>query len=128
MKISEYLENNRGVGILSTASNDGEVNGAVYARPHVVAPDKVAFIMRERLSRANIKQNAHAHYLFLVEGAKSRGFRLHLDMLEETDDPESINKLSRREIQADDDERRYLVTFRVRKALSLLGGRELSIN
>lgn len=128
MKISEYLENNRGVGILSTASSDGEVNAAVYARPHVVAPDKVAFIMRERLSRANIKQNRRAHYLFLEEGVKSRGMRLHLDMIEETDDPEEINRLSRREQPSDDGERRYLVTFRVQKALSLLGGRELSIN
>ena len=128
MKISEYLDNNSGIGILSTASGDGEVNGAVYARPHVVAPDKVAFIMRERLSRANIKQNAHAHYLFLEEGAKSKGIRLHLDMLEESDDPEVIRRLSRREPRSDDEERRYLVTFRVRKALSLLGGRELSIN
>ena len=128
MKISEYLENIRGVGILSTASSDGEVNAAVYARPHVVAPDKVAFIMRERLSRANIKQNRRAHYLFLEEGVKSRGMRLHLDMIEETDDPEEINRLSRREQPSDDGERRYLVTFRVQKALSLLGGRELSIN
>ncbi len=128
MKISEYLDNNSGIGILSTASSDGEVNGAVYARPHVVAPDKVAFIMRERLSRANIKQNAHAHYLFLEEGAKSNGIRLQLDMLEESDDPEVIRRLSRREPRSDDEERRYLVTFRVRKALSLLGGRELLIN
>ena len=128
MKISEYLENNRGVGILSTASNDGEVNAAVYARPHVVAPDKVAFIMRERLSRANIKQNRRAHYLFLEEGVKSRGIRLYLDMIEETDAPEVISGLSRREQPSDDGERRYLVTFRVQKALSLLGGRELSIN
>ena len=128
MKISEYLENIRGVGILSTASKNGEVNGSVYARPHVVAPDKVAFIMRERLSRANIKQNTRAHYLFLEQGTKSRGIRLHLDMLEETDDPEAIKKLSRREQSYDDEERRYLVTFRVRKALSLLGGRELSFN
>ncbi|MGI9537447.1 MAG: pyridoxamine 5'-phosphate oxidase family protein [Desulfocapsaceae bacterium] len=128
MKISEYLENNRGVGILSTASNNGEVNAAVYARPHLVAADKIAFIMRERLSRANIKQNAHAHYLFLEEGGKSKGIRLHLDLLEESQDPEAIKKLSRRMRQPDDEEPRYLVTFRVRKALSLLGGRELSIN
>ena len=128
MKISEYLDNNSGIGILSTASSDGEVNGAVYARPHVIAPDKVAFIMRERLSRANIKQNAHAHYLFMEEGTKSKGIRLHLDMLEESEDPEEIKRLSRREPQSDDAERRYLVTFRVSKALSLLGGRELSIN
>ncbi len=49
-------------------------------------------------------------------------------MIEETDDPEVINGLSRRERPSDDGERRYLVTFRVQKALSLLGGRELSIN
>lgn len=128
MKLSEYLENKRGVGILSTANNEGEVNAAVYARPHVIASDRVAFIMRERLSRANLKKNLHAHYMFLEEGTKSRGIRLHLDMLEETDDPQLIKVLSRRSNQSSDGEHRFLVTFRVRKALSVLGGEELPVN
>ena len=128
MKLSEYLENNRGVGILSTANRDGEVNAAVYARPHVIAPDRIAFIMRERLSRANLKKNVHAHYMFLEEGTKSRGIRLHLDMLEETDDIELIKVLSRRSSQSGDGENRFLVTFKVRKALKLLGGEELPVN
>lgn len=128
MKLAEYLENNRGIGILSTANSSGEVNGAVYAKPHVIASDTIAFIMRERLSRANLKENMRAHYLFVEEGGKSKGIRLHLDMTEETDDPGLVSALSRRRTRPDDDERRYLVTFKVRKALALLGGNEIAFD
>lgn len=128
MKLSDYLENHRGVGILSTANGAGEVNGAVYAKPHVIGRDEIAFIMRERLSRANLKQNVNAHYLFVEEGGKSEGIRLHLDMIEENDDQELVGKLSRRPQRPGDGERRYLVTFKVRKALALLGGSEVHLD
>lgn len=127
MKLAEYLDFTTGVGILSTANRQGEVNAAVYSRPHILDRNIVAFIMRERLSRANLLENNHAHYLFLEENSKSRGVRLHLDMLEETDDREEVKSFSRRKNVADDDENRYLVTFRVTKALALLGPKEIEL-
>ena len=36
MKLKEFFENNRGNGVLSTADDQGRVNVAVYARPHVL--------------------------------------------------------------------------------------------
>ncbi|MEJ2056274.1 MAG: pyridoxamine 5'-phosphate oxidase family protein [Desulfofustis sp.] len=118
MKLAEYLDFTTGVGILSTANNAGEVNAAVYSRPHILDRDIVAFIMRERLSRANLLENRQAHYLFLEENSKSRGLRLHLDMIEETDDIEEVKSFSRN---------RYLVTFKVTKVLALLGPREIEL-
>ncbi len=128
MKLAEYIDYARGIGILSTANAKGEVNGAVYSRPHVLDVDIIAFVMRERLSRANLQENRQAHFLFVEENSKSKGLRLQLDMIDETDDIEQINSFSRRQKTGDDGENRYLVTFRVRKALALLGGREIGLS
>lgn len=128
MKLAEYLDNTEGTGILSTAGGKGEVNGAVYGRPHILDRDVIAFVMRERLSRANLLENKSAHYLFLEENSKSRGVRLYLDMIDETDDIEEVKSFSRRKINTDDGENRYLVTFKVRKVLSVLGGREIFLD
>ena len=127
MKLAEYLDFTAGTGILSTANSQGQVNAAVYSRPHILDRDIVAFIMRERLSRANLLENRHAHYLFLEENSKSRGVRLHLDMIEETDDLEEVKSFSRRKNVDDDGENRYLVTFKVTKVLALLGPREIEL-
>lgn len=128
MKLSEYIENSRGIGILSTSGSDGDVNGAVYAKPHVLGVDTVGFIMRDRRSRANLQENSNAHFLFVEEGGKSHGIRLHLDKMYETDDPEQVRKFSRRTQRTDDPESRYFVTFKVRKALQLLGGHEIALH
>lgn len=50
MKLKEYFERTTGTGILSTADSSGKVNAAVYSRPHFIDGDKLAFIMRDRLS------------------------------------------------------------------------------
>lgn len=128
MNLSNYMDNSRGVGILSTSGINGEVNAAVYARPHVLGEDTVGFIMRDRLSRANLRQNSHAHFLFVEEGGKSRGIRLHLDMVGETDDSEQINEITRKEQLDNNHEKRYFVTFKVQKVLPLLGSEEISLN
>lgn len=128
MNLSSYMDNSRGIGILSTSGIDGEVNGAVYARPHVLGEDTVGFVMRDRLSRANLQQNSHAHFLFVEEGGKSSGIRLHLDMVGETDDSEHITEITRKKLLDKNSEKRYFVTFKIRKALQLLGGDEISLN
>lgn len=128
MNLFEYLENHEGIGILSTANRDGEVNGAVYARPHVLEPGKVAFVMRERLSRANLLENGYAHFLFLEDAQKSKGVRLHLEMVDEIKDTDIIKSYSRRKRVNGDDENKYLVKFKVRKALQLIGGQEILLH
>lgn len=54
MNIEQYFDEKKGVGILSTASGEGVVNSAVYARPHVLEGGQVAFIMRDKLTHGQI--------------------------------------------------------------------------
>ena len=50
MSLAEYFETAKGTGVLATANDQGRVDAAIYARPHVIDSETVAFIMRERLS------------------------------------------------------------------------------
>lgn len=128
MKLETYFKDNRGAGILSTANKDGEVNSAIYARPHVFERDQIAFIMRDKLTHANLMENPSANYLFIEDGQGFHGVRLYLEKTDEVQDDEKIASLSRRRTgQADDGEKRFLVTFKVLKLLVLVGDEELSL-
>jgi hypothetical protein len=94
--LASYFENVRGTGVLATADREGRVNVALYARPHVMEDGTLAFVMNERLTRQNLKQNPHAAYLFLQEGAKREGVRLSLTRVRESADEELIAKYRRR--------------------------------
>jgi hypothetical protein len=86
MDLQEYFEKHKGSGILATADADGNVDLAVYARPHVNDDETLAFIMRDRLSHQNLQSNPRAAYIFLEEGRSYRGKRLYLTRSsEETD-------------------------------------------
>ena len=125
MKLSDYFENTRGLGVLATADADGAVDVAVYARPHVVSEDTVAFIMADRLSHANLQANPHAAYLFHEAGGGHRGKRVYLTKVGEEADPEKIKALRRRGSPlacTEDDEPRFLVTFRIDRIRPLVGG------
>lgn len=65
MTLREYFEKARGRGVLATADMAGNMNAAVYAKPKIIDEDKIAFIMRDRLSHANVSSNPHATYLFI---------------------------------------------------------------
>ncbi|HOO46053.1 MAG TPA: pyridoxamine 5'-phosphate oxidase family protein [Deltaproteobacteria bacterium] len=123
MNLSEYFENVQGKGILATADISGEVNAAVYARPHFMDETTIAFIMAERLTHENLQSNPHACYLFLEEGPGYAGKRLYLTKTEENSNSELIKDLRRGhrhgEHGADSNGNRYLVYFRIDKVLSL---------
>ena len=89
MKLSEYFENAKGVGVLATADDEGKVNTAIYARPHFLDPNDdntLAFIMANRLCHANVQVNPHASYLFMEEGEEYTGKRLSLTKVKEETD------------------------------------------
>jgi Pyridoxamine 5'-phosphate oxidase len=73
MDLNEYFDKTKGRGVLATADADGRVDAAVYARPKVLDGETIAFIMRDRLTPANVGTNPHAAYLFMEEG--SGGYR-----------------------------------------------------
>ena len=73
MNLSEYFEKATGMGILATSDSAGAVNAAVYAKPHFIDEETVAFIMADKLTHHNIEQNPRAAYLFKEAGEKYVG-------------------------------------------------------
>jgi len=127
MKLAEYFENTKGVGVLATADRSGKVDAAVYSRPHSMADGTLAFIMRDRLTHANIQSNPHAAYLFIEEGSGYRGKRLFLTKIREEENSALIDTLNRRIYPADKERRkesRFLVYFKIDKVLPLIGAGE----
>jgi hypothetical protein len=128
MSLGEYFENVEGIGILSTADAEGNVDSAIYARPHVVDENTVDFIMGDHLSHDNVASNPHAAYLFLEEGQGEapgghNGLRLYLTKTGEETDPKKIEAVQRRKRQGEDlaGKKRFLVHFKVDEARRLVG-------
>ncbi|HUU51132.1 MAG TPA: pyridoxamine 5'-phosphate oxidase family protein [Nitrospinota bacterium] len=125
MKLSEYFENKKGLGVIATADSDGRVDAAVYARPHFIDEETIAFIMLERLTHKNLQSNPHAAYLFMEGGDKYIGKRLYLTKIREEKNSEFIDTLRRRKDYKEyKDTTRYLVYFRIDKVLPLVGDKE----
>ena len=129
MDLGEYFENLKGTGVLATADAQGRVDVAVYARPHVMDGDTIAFIMPDRLTHHNLQSNNHAAYLFMEEGRGYKGIRLFLTKVREEEDSELLHSIRRRKYASEKGEEegsRFLVFFKVDKVLPLIGaGKEL---
>lgn len=118
-----YFENTAGVGILATSDKSGNVNAAVYARPHVQEDGTIAFIMQPQLSYANLQINPKAVYLFMEKGEGFHGHRFYLMKIREENDPEKIRS-SRRNVHKDTvgaKEKSKLVYFRIDHIRPLIG-------
>ena len=127
MELSEYFEKTEGTGVLATSDASGLVDAAVYARPHFLNEQTVAFIMADRLSHRNLQSNPHAAYLFIEQGEGYRGKRLHLTQVLEETDPQKIQALRRRPLPAEcgyETESRFLVHFRIDRVRPLVGDEE----
>jgi hypothetical protein len=124
MDIKNYFEKTKGLGVLSTADENGIVNSAIYARPHFMEDGLLAFIMRDRLTHKNIQSNPSATYLFREDGPGYHGKRLYLTKIREEENSELISSLSRRTYPSDKDrrERKFLVFFKLEKERPLVGG------
>jgi len=127
MELKKYFDEHAGFGVLATADAKGAVNAAVYGRPHFEeADDVLLFIMRDRLSHANLQENPAAAYLFREEGEGYRGKRLALTKIGEEKDSPRIEEIRRRRHEGSgaDGGSRYLVRFRVDRIRPLVGERE----
>jgi hypothetical protein len=126
MNLSEYFENTTGRGVLATADSDGNVDVAVYSRPHFIDETTIAYIMTDRLTHKNLQSNSHAAYIF-VESPSDRfaGKRLYLTKIREDTDPEAIQKIRWRKTyvipEDQTGQKRFLVFFRIDKVLPLIG-------
>lgn len=131
MNLKDYFEQTRGTGVLSTADGEGRVDAAIYARPHVMEDDTVAFIMRDRLTHENLQQNPYAAYLFIERSGGYKGLRLYLEKDREETDRELIDTLSRRCLSPEENAARgprYLVRFKVDMIRELVGGDKLAMD
>ncbi len=127
MDLYEYFENTKGLGVLSTADGDGSVNAAVYSRPHILNNDTAAFIMRDRLTHANLQTNPRAAFLFKEEGQGYAGKRLYLEKQSEETDTPRLQELKRRSLPPEKDMEKgpkFLVIFKITKVLPLIGAGE----
>lgn len=128
MTLSEYFETVKGRGILATADSKGNVDVAVYSRPHFIDENTIAYIMRDRLTHENLQSNPQAAFLFMESGEKYTGKRLYLTKIKEETDPEAIKKIQWRKTYKDPDDeqnvKRFLVYFKIDRVLPLIGDKE----
>ncbi len=128
MDIKKYFATHEGTGVMATSDRSGNVNMAVYARPHVFDDLTVGFIMRNRLTRKNLLENDHAGYLFRERGESHSGVRMKLRLLSESTDHELLatsRKPGYDKGREADGEARFLATFAIEKCYALIGGREI---
>ena len=122
MNQSDYFENTEGTGVLATSDRNGNVDVAIYARPHIIDEKTVAFIMNERLSYQNTTSNPKAAYLFLENCPGYKGKRLYLTKIKEETDKELIDSIRRKtEKHHEVDLKKHLVYFRVDRIRALVG-------
>jgi hypothetical protein len=120
MELEAYFENAKGVGVMATAGTE-KVGAAIYARPHFMEDGTVAFVMRDRLTHANLKNSELATYLFKEDGPGYKGKRLYLVKVGEDEGNELATTLSRRQSIANSDEKRFVVFFKIQEVLPLIG-------
>lgn len=124
MDLKAYFDQAKGHEVLATADSAGRVNLAVFARPHVMEDNSVAFIMPHRLTHTNLQSNPQAAYLFLEEGPGYRGRRLYLTKIREEQDTDLLYSLRRRTYPPEQEKQegpRFLVFFRVDQVLPVVG-------
>lgn len=124
MKLDDYFQNTSGIGILATSNKEGEVDAAIFATPHVIQDDQIAFIMRDRLTHKNLQSNPFAAYLFMENDGLYKGMRLFLKKIKEDTDQKLIESMSRRHLPPDEDKARgpkFIVYFEITRTLPLVG-------
>jgi hypothetical protein len=126
MELKSYFKGHKGLGVLSTADAKGRVNAAIYAEPHVIDKDRVAFIMADKLTRANLEKNPYAIYLFKEDGPKYKGRRLYLKKQGEYKDEDFVRQVCNiaypsEYCSASALKGSYVLSFKVEKMLPLMG-------
>ncbi|HSR12323.1 MAG TPA: pyridoxamine 5'-phosphate oxidase family protein [Thermodesulfobacteriota bacterium] len=120
MKFSDYFKGVKGTGVLATADSKGVVDAAIYAIPHIIDEETVAFITTEKLTYQNLQSNPHAAYLFMEEEDRYKGIRLFLTKIREEKDVQALEAI-RRKSYPDLKGKETLVYFKVDKVVPLIG-------
>jgi hypothetical protein len=120
MNLNDYFENTEGLGILCTADQVGKVDCAIYATPHVIDAETIAFLMRPKTSYSNIQTNPKAAYMFIEKTTGYQGRRLYLEKTGEESDPDKTNEM-RRSHHGGDESQAKIVYFKVTHIRPLVG-------
>ena len=124
MNLESYFNSTNGTGVFATADSNGEVNTAIFSRPHLSEDGKMMFIMGDNKTHANLQTNGHASFLFIEAGLGYKGRRFVLTKVSEDESDDLIRKLCRRCKEVDDPnvmKKRYVVYFNIDKELPLIG-------
>jgi hypothetical protein len=125
VKLNEYFQTAKGIGVLATTDLAGQVNQAIYARPLFLNTDDegtCSFVMANRLTHDNVGHNPSASYLFIEEGESYTGKRLSLVVIEEETTPEKIKALCRcTALGISEEDSKYLVHFHIEGVRPLIG-------
>jgi len=92
MNLSD-LFNQQGLGVMATASGEGHVNSAVYARPHVIDEKTLVWGMTDGRTYRNISENPHASFLFKIAGGGFSGVRLVLELIKTEEDGDMLTQI-----------------------------------
>ncbi|WP_085814140.1 pyridoxamine 5'-phosphate oxidase family protein [Geoanaerobacter pelophilus] len=109
MKLAELFPEG-GRGVIATADAAGVVNQAVFAIPHVVDEQTLAWGFSDGRSIANLRVNPHASYLYLAPSRGYSGWRLSLTMKEELGEGDMLEKIKSRTAQVASPEASSAVT------------------
>ena len=71
----------QGFGVIATADLSGNVNTAIYARPHVIDATTLVWGMTDGRTFHNVAVNPRASFLFKTSDPGFRGVRLYLELL-----------------------------------------------
>ena len=125
MRLSQYFENAKGIGVLATTDLAGQVNQAIYANPLFLNEDDdgtCSFVMANRLTHDNVGHNPSASYLFIEDGEGYAGKRLSLVVIDEEITPEKIAALRRcTALAISEEDSKYLVHFHIEGVRPLMG-------
>ncbi len=130
MNLAKYFENVNGTGILATCDPGYDVDLAIYAKPHVIDDQTVAFVMKERLSHQNLRSNLQAAYMFIEDGKGYKGLRMYLTMIREEKNQSLVEVLRQKQpciYPAEDDSDKFLVFFRINRTRPLVGDGPLKL-
>jgi hypothetical protein len=122
MDLKEMLKPG-GKGVFSSASGTGIVNTAVYAAPHIVDKDMVAWGMTDGRTWSNIHENPHASYAYFSPVEGYRGARLPLVLARPEDSGELLERIrgrAREKSPVDPAAIRHVAYFKVVEARPLV--------
>jgi len=122
MNLQEALKAG-GKGVMATASKAGTVNTAIYAAPHIVDAETLAWGMTDGRTWSNVRENPSAVYTYFAPGEGFRGVRVGLTLLRSEDSGELLAKIRERAGAAspvDPGKIRHVAYFKVTEARPLV--------